>query len=68
MQIKLLALSAFACLSTFAFAAPTSSPDTTLAPTPAEQKIKDIMQSPDVQNVVEYFINVVIAEFQKDSS
>jgi hypothetical protein len=26
------------------------------------------MQSPDVQNVVEYFINVVIAEFQKDSS
>ncbi|KAG1523297.1 hypothetical protein G6F51_014527 [Rhizopus arrhizus] len=60
MQIKLLTLSALACLSTFTLAAPATS-------TVHEQKVKNVMQSPDVQNVFEYFINVVIDKFKKDS-
>ncbi|KAG1154455.1 hypothetical protein G6F37_009437 [Rhizopus arrhizus] len=60
MQIKLLTLSALACLSTFTLAAPAT-------PTVHEQKVKNVMQSPDVQNVFEYFINVVIDKFKKDS-
>ncbi|KAG1495303.1 hypothetical protein G6F47_010395 [Rhizopus delemar] len=60
MQIKFLTLSALACLSTFTFAAPAT-------PNVHEQKVKNVMQSPDVQNVFEYFINVVIDKVKKDS-